>query len=236
MSSFMYGRYQGVADVAAARGGDPQVVTVDATTGNAVRDPKDNKLKPIDFAGIGGAKVLALVPAEALALHTFVTNPDNLKGFGPTIEHHIFAILLVATGVLYFWARLTKGHFLSIYKAFKDPDTARIRKQMYIVGELARQFAPVLAIAAWLMASQTTIGKQADWPDWDLPGVNLSGVGVVAWGTLWALVAFVLSILGDAIGFKVAPSARAKVLVNARAAVGNLPGGLPASDEDLAGA
>jgi len=204
MSSYMWGRYIGVEDMAAVEGKVPKVRPERPVAGRRAEGARGDTPEAINFAGFGGSAVFALIPGEALALYTTMTNPKNWnqENWGSAVHNNRFWILLIVALVTYVMGRFANGRFASLRKVITDDRRSKRRRSGFAAGELARALAPVFALTAWLLGAQTEIGKTAAWPDWGLPGIDVNDFGILARATFFAILAWITLGIANLVGFK----------------------------------
>lgn len=168
MSSFVYGRYTGTEAAAAVRGGKPMVV-VEKSDGTIDADPQDKPKQTLNFAGIVGDKVLALFPAEGLALYTMISDPTENTGnvFNFRLGEW-FWIMLVFASIVYVFGRFSAGKYRFLSYVIRHGGYTWKRKFKYSVAELLRIIVPAVAVASWLLGGETDMDKAASLPDWGL--------------------------------------------------------------------
>lgn len=218
MSSFMYGRYtaqqaqaaQNHATVAVGQIRDGEFLYEEGGRlrrgRGAVGRNAEGPAQPatLNYAGKIGDKLLALLPAEALAFYTSVST----NGFmGANWNETAYCLLVVAAASAAFVAgRVTTGTYAEIAKFIKDRKRNDGARWTYIVAEFVRFLVPALAMIAWLMIGETDMIGAFPLPGWLTPGwlqPDITPLPIP--GVALALVTLALAWWADRIGFNGPP-------------------------------
>ena len=229
MSSIMYGRYTAMEAGAAAVGGSPKVVVQRADGTQLSEIPATAasgsvpKPKSLDFAGVAGDKVLALLPAEALALYTVVLDPAKTNDFFNLTLGEWFALLLVAAPAFFVIGRVSAGTYRLLLQHLAHGKPSGIAICALCIGEVLRFVVPAIALTSWLMAGEADMVQAASLPDWGwLSWTQTDKIEMKGWGLILFVVATLFAWIANRIGFNAAPMTTDEA---GRAAAGNQPAG-----------
>lgn len=207
MSSFMYGRYCAIEEKAADAGGTPAVGARAADDADqAIMEAGTDKPVTFNYAGWAGEKVLALIPAEALAVYTLATDPDHLgdlPGLNLSLRQLFWFLPLVASA-LYIGGRVSLKTYARLFRIWTNANYKIGTRVNYAIGEILRVLAPFIAMISWLLMGETIVAQSGPvrswgWLDWarDQSTVTMSG-----WGMIFLVVALAITYIADKIGFK----------------------------------
>lgn len=202
MSSVMYGRYVGVESLAADKGAVPKVMAVEPGADEPMRR-EDNEPESFNFAGLLGDKVLALLPAEALAFHTFVTdNADTeLRSYFSFDLGQWCVVVILSASLFFMLGRVSGGSYSRLRKMLWSGEPSPLARTGYAAAELLRALVPALAITSWLFLGESEMIQAIDLPGW-LDWLSIDAIELRGWGLILLIIATICASVANRVGFK----------------------------------